>query len=154
MKYWIMKSEPTELSIDHLEKLPNQTIDWFGIRNYQARNFMRNIMQINDLAFFWHSSCQYPGIYGIVKIVTNAHPDATQFIANGEYYENKSTLENPRWWCVDVQFQKKLKYISISELRKHEYLQNLKFLQKGNRLSIMEITEQEWLYINNLAANS
>ncbi len=146
-----MKSEPSELSIDALEKLPNKTIEWFGIRNYLARNFMRNHMQINDLAFFWHSSCKNPGIYGVVKVVTLAHPETLQFIPSSEYYESKSTLENPRWWCVDVQFDKKLDYVSITELRCHKSLAHLKVLQKGNRLSITEITKEDWVYINNLS---
>jgi predicted RNA-binding protein with PUA-like domain len=153
MQYWLMKSEPGELSIDDLAQLPGQTIEWFGIRNYQARNFMRDQMQIGDLALFWHSSCKDPGIYGIVKIATMAHPDSFQFNPQSEYYEPSSTLEQPRWWCVDVQFVQKTPYLAISELRKFSQLQELKVLQKGNRLSITPVTKSEWLFIQDLINN-
>ena len=147
MQYWLMKSEPTELSIDDLAKLPNRTVEWFGVRNYQARNFMRDDMKKGDLALFWHSSCKEPGIYGIVKIVTAPHPDSTQFVADSPYYDPKSAVDNPRWWCVDVELQQKTRYLSIGALREHPELNNLQVLQKGNRLSITPIDPAEWAFI-------
>ena len=145
-----MKSEPSELSIDDLAKLPQQTVEWFGIRNYQARNFMRDQMKIGDLAFFWHSSCKFPGIYGVVEIATNVHPDSTQFDPNNEYYESKATSAKPIWWCVDVKLVKKTKYLAINQLRTYEQLDKMRVLQKGNRLSITPISQKEWDFINQL----
>jgi predicted RNA-binding protein with PUA-like domain len=150
MQYWLMKSEPSEVSIDDLSSFKQQTVEWFGIRNYQARNFMRDQMQLGDLAFFWHSSCKEPGIYGIVKIITKAHPDSLQFDLNSEYYEPKSTYDNPRWWCVDVQLVKKVKYVSIQDLRMYPQLNKMQVLQKGNRLSITKVAEHEWNFILDL----
>lgn len=150
MKYWLMKSEPGELSIDDLSNLPMQTVEWFGVRNYQARNFMRDEMQVGDLALFWHSSCANPGIYGIVRIVTPAHPDSTQYNIESEYYDGKSSSQNPRWFCVDVKFLCKTKYLSIKELRSYEKLMNMQVLQRGNRLSITPVTKEEWDFLNKL----
>ena len=147
MNYWLMKSEPGELSIDDVIKLPQQTVEWFGVRSYQARNFMRDDMQQGDLALFWHSSCKEPGIYGIVEVNQKAHPDSTQFNPNNEYYDAKSTDAKPLWWCVDVKFVKKTNYISIQELRKYPELSSMKVLQKGNRLSISPVSQLEWDFI-------
>ena len=143
-----MKSEPSECSIDDLAKLPNKSIEWFGVRNYQARNFMRDEMNEGDLVLFWHSSCKEPGIYGIAKVITKAHPDSTQFDINSEYYDPKSNVNSPRWWCVDVQLVKKTPFVSIEELRKHPELDSMQVLKRGNRLSITKVTEQEMKYIN------
>jgi predicted RNA-binding protein with PUA-like domain len=150
MQYWLIKSEPGEISIDDLAQLPDGTIEWFGIRNYQARNFMRDQMKIGDLAFFWHSSCKDPGIYGIVEIASRAHPDSQQFNPQSAYYDSRSTTEQPRWWCVDVKFLQKTCYLSISKLRAFPALQQLKVLQKGNRLSITPVTQEQWLFIQEL----
>jgi predicted RNA-binding protein with PUA-like domain len=150
MQYWLMKSEPGELSIDDLAKLPNKTVEWFGVRNYQARNFMRDEMKKGDLALFWHSSCKEPGIYGIVQVSTNPHPDSTQFIASSPYYDPKSAIDNPRWWCVDVQLQQKTKYISISALRECSELADLVVLQKGNRLSVTKVSALHWQILSKL----
>lgn len=150
MQYWLMKSEPGEVSIDHVIELPNQMVEWFGIRNYQARNFMRDMMQIGDKALFWHSSCKEPGIYGIVTIATEVHPETLQFLPDNEYYEPKSTPEKPLWWCIDVKFEKKTKFISIQELRKYPELENMRVLQRGNRLSITPVSKDEWDFIMNL----
>ena len=150
MQYWLMKSEPGEVSIDDAANFPNQSVEWFGIRNYQARNFMRDQMKIGDKALFWHSSCKEPGIYGIVEISTAAHPDSFQFDPANEYYEPKSTTEKAVWWCVDVKFVRKTKYISIQELRQHPELATMKVLQKGNRLSITPVTDEEWQFIMHL----
>ncbi len=150
MQYWLMKSEPSECSIDDLAKLPKQTIEWFGVRNYQARNFMRNEMQKGDWAIFWHSSCKEPGIYGIVEICDKAHPDSHQFDINSPYYDPTSKKDNPRWWCVDVKLVKKTKYISIAQLRGMPELSDMLVLQKGNRLSVTPVKSQHWALINSL----
>ncbi len=150
MKYWLMKSEPGEVSIDDVASLPDQTIEWFGIRNYQARNFMRDDMQVGDKVIFWHSSCKEPGIYGICTVATAVHPDSLQFDPGSDYYEAKSTTEKPIWWCVDVKFEKKTRYISIKELREYHELATMRVLQKGNRLSITPISESEWSFLNTL----
>ena len=152
MQYWLMKSEPGEVSIDDLKNFPNQTVEWFGIRNYQARNFMRDQMNPGDKAIFWHSSCKEPGVYGIVEVISKVHPDTTQFDPASEYYEPKATTEKPVWWCVDVKFVEKTRYISIQELRGYPELANMRVLQKGNRLSITPLSENEWQFIMNLAS--
>ncbi|MCE3267894.1 MAG: hypothetical protein K0R49_146 [Burkholderiales bacterium] len=145
-----MKSEPGELSIDDLANLPGKKIEWFGVRNYQARNFMRDEMKKGDLALFWHSSCKEPGIYGIVKIATSPHPDSTQFVVTSHYYDPKSNIENPRWWCVDVELLQKTCYISIGTLRNHPELGDLQVLQKGNRLSVTKVSAKHWQILNKL----
>jgi predicted RNA-binding protein with PUA-like domain len=152
MRCWLMKSEPADCSIDDLEKLPKQTVPWFGVRNYQARNFMRDDMQLGDLAFFYHSSCPEPGIAGIVKVSRLAYPDATQFDAKSKYFDPKSTRDNPRWVHVDVQLVKKLPLISLAELREQPALADLRILQRGNRLSITPVDEGHWHEVLRLAA--
>ncbi len=153
-KYWLIKSEPSELSIDDMVTLPNQTIEWFGIRNYQARNFMLNEMQEGDLALFWHSSCKEPGIYGIVSVVGQAHPDSHQFDVKSKYFDAKAKPDKPIWWCVDFKYIEKTKFISIKELRLYPELAKLQVLKKGNRLSISRISENEWVFIQKLLKNS
>ena len=148
MKYWLIKSEPSEFSIEDLSLRKNQTVEWFGVRNYQARNFMRNDMQIGDKAFFWHSSCKNPGIYGIVEVVSLAHPDSSQFDIDSDYYDPKSQKNDPRWWCVDVKLLSKTKYVPITALRANPKLAEMRVLQRGNRLSITPITSHEWEIIN------
>lgn len=146
MQYWLMKSEPDVYSIDDLKK--EKTDHWEGIRNYQARNFMRDEMRKGDLAFFYHSSCEEPGIVGIMKIHKTAYPDFTAFDPDEKYYDPKSDPENPRWLMVDVRYVRKLKRnISLKELKLHEALGNMRLLQRGNRLSITPISEKEWNYI-------
>jgi len=147
MRYWLMKSEPSEMSIDRLTTLPRQTVAWDGVRNYQARNFMRNQMQIGDLAFFYHSSCPQPGIVGIVVVSKLAYPDATQFDPSSKYFDAKSSQENPRWFNVEVTFQKKTRLFSLPELRSYSELTSMRILQKGNRLSITPIDPNEWEFI-------
>jgi predicted RNA-binding protein with PUA-like domain len=149
-RYWLMKSEPGEVSIDDVMRMPAQTVEWFGVRNYQARNFMRDQMAVGDKALFWHSSCKEPGVYGIVTIATAAHPDSLQFQPDSEYFEPKSTSEKPLWWCVDVTFESKTPYLSIQELRNYPCLAEMKVLQKGNRLSITPLSDSEWWFIQNL----
>ena len=144
IKYWLMKSEPTCFSIDDLEKRAQQTEPWDGVRNYQARNFLQ-AMQVGDQAFFYHSSCPTPGIVGIVKIVKSAYPDQTAWDTADHHYDPKSTPDNPRWACVDVQLVKKLKPgVSLDVLKKQPHLSAMRLLQKGNRLSIMPISAEEW----------
>ena len=135
------------MSIDSLAALPGQTVAWDGVRNYQARNFMRNQMQIGDLAFFYHSSCPQPGIAGIVQVSKLAYPDATQFDPNSKYFDAKSSLENPRWFNVEVTFLKKTRLLPLQELRTYPELSSMRILQKGNRLSITPIDPNEWEFI-------
>ena len=153
MQYWLMKSEPSEVSIDDLATFPQQTVEWFGIRNYQARNFMRDQMKIGDLAFFWHSSCKHPGIYGVVEISSPTHPDSLQFDPDSEYYEPKSTMDKPVWWCIDVKLVRKTKYLAIEQLRQYQELEKMRVLQRGNRLSITPVSLAEWNFINYLLDN-
>lgn len=117
MRYWLMKSEPDEASIDHLAHAPKKTLPWTGVRNYQARNFMRDQMQISDGVLFYHSSCPEPGIAGIAKVCSTAYPDLTQFDSKSPYYDAKSTQETPRWMLVDVEYVKKTPLISLAALR-------------------------------------
>jgi predicted RNA-binding protein with PUA-like domain len=148
MKYWLMKSEPTDFSIDDLEK--SKTIDWYGIRNYQARNFMRDDMSLGDQAFFYHSNCKTPGIVGIMEVYKLAYPDKLQFIKGHKYFDPKSDPENPRWLNVDVKFVKKTKLLGLQDIRSYNELKNMKILQRGNRLSITPVAPKEWNFINQL----
>ncbi len=147
MRYWLMKSEPSEVSIDDLAAKPDQTVAWDGVRNYQARNFMRNQMQLGDQTFFYHSSCEQPGIAGITTVSKLAYPDATQFNPKSKYYDPKSTPENPRWFNVEVKLVRKTRLVSLKELRSYPALANMRILQKGNRLSITPVDPSEWAFI-------
>lgn len=147
MRYWLMKSEPDEASIDDLAHAPHRTLPWTGVRNYQARNFMRDTMQIGDGVLFYHSSCPEPGIAGLAEVSSTAYPDPTQFDPKSPYYDAKSTQENPRWMLVDVVFQKKCALIPLAALREHEALADMRVLAKGNRLSITPVTTAEWNFI-------
>ena len=147
MRYWLMKSEPDEASIDDLANAPSRTLPWTGVRNYQARNFMRDTMQLGDGVLFYHSSCPEPGIAGLARVVSRAYPDPTQFDPKSDYFDPKSTRESPRWMLVDVEFVKKTRLISLGELRTHEQLADMRVLAKGNRLSITPVTEAEWRFI-------
>ena len=151
MRYWLMKSEPDELSIDGLAKLPRKTSPWTGVRNYTARNFMRDAMSVGDLAFFYHSSCPEPGIAGIVKVSAPAHPDPTQFDPKSEYYDPAASPENVRWMCVDVTFVEKTRLIPIAEMRAAKALAKMVTLKRGNRLSITPVTGGEWEAVLKLA---
>ena len=151
MNYWLMKSEPDVFSIDDLKNRPNQTEPWDGVRNYQARNMLRDDIKKGDLAFFYHSSCEVPGIVGIIETAKEGYPDPTAFIPKHRYYDPKSKPDNPAWYLVDVKFKRKLKrVIPLTELRDKKPLQNMKLLQKANRLSVMPITKKEWEYILSL----
>jgi predicted RNA-binding protein with PUA-like domain len=144
MRYWSMKSEPSDVSIDDLAKRANKTIAWYGVRNYQARNFMRDQMRIGDQVFFYHSSCKHPGIVGIAEVCKLAYPDTTQFDSNSKYFDPKATSEIPRWFNVDVRFVSKTRLIDIKELRSYPDLMGMRILQKGNRLSITPVDPAEW----------
>ncbi len=147
MRYWLMKSEPDEASIDDLSSAPERTLPWTGVRNYQARNFMRDTMRIGDGVLFYHSSCPEPGIAGLARVASTPYPDPTQFDPTSPYYDPKSKAEEPRWMLVDVKFVKKTPLISLAELRKHAELADMRVLAKGNRLSITPVTEAEWRFI-------
>lgn len=142
MKYWLMKSEPSEVSID--DALRIGAAPWFGVRNYQARNFMRDQMQLGDGVLFYHSSCEEPGVVGIAEVASTPYPDATQFDASSHYYDPKATPENPRWILVDVKAIRKTRVLSLAEMRTNEDLASMVVLQKGSRLSITPVTASEW----------
>lgn len=151
MKYWLFKSEPSTFSIDDLNNKPNKTEHWDGVRNYQARNFMRDNMKKGDLGFFYHSSCKEPGIAGIIKVVKESYPDFSALDPESKYFDPKSTKENPRWFMVDVKLIKKFnKIITLPDLRQCSKLKDLIILKPGNRLSITPVTENHWDIISKL----
>ena len=147
MRYWLMKSEPAEFSIDDLARAPRRGSAWFGVRNYQARNFMRDQMQMGDQVLFYHSSCPEPGIAGLAEICANAYPDETQFDRNSKYYDAKATRDHPRWVSVDVKFVRKTRLLGLAELREHRQLAGMRLLARGNRLSITPVDPDEWKLI-------
>ena len=147
MRYWLMKSEPDEVSIDDLAAMPKQTIAWFGVRNYQARNFMRDDMRVGDLAFFYHSSCPEPGIAGIVRVSKPAYTDASQFDRTSPYYDPKASRAKPRWLNVDVTLVEKTRLAPLAELRARPELSGMRVLQRANRLSITPVSAPEWMFI-------
>ena len=147
MPYWLIKTEPSSFGIDTLASLPRRTTRWDGVRNYQARNFMRDGMQIGDGVLFYHSSCPQPGIAGIAKVSSAPYPDPTQFDSTSHYYDPKSSPEKPRWLLVDVHFVKKTPLIPLAVLRDHAELADMQVLARGNRLSITPVTEAQWRFI-------
>jgi predicted RNA-binding protein with PUA-like domain len=147
MRYWLMKSEPDEFSIDDLARSARQTAPWFGVRNYQARNFMRDAMSPGDRVLFYHSSCAEPGIAGIAEVVSKPYPDATQFDLKSPYFDPKATREAPRWISVDVKYVRKTRVIVLEELRRHPELAAMRVLARGNRLSITPVEPGEWAFI-------
>ncbi|MBU6485460.1 MAG: EVE domain-containing protein [Betaproteobacteria bacterium] len=150
-RHWLMKSEPDELSIDDLARAPKRTTPWFGVRNYQARNFMRDDMRVGDLAFFYHSSCPEPGIAGIVEVSRLAYPDATQFDPKSAYFDAKATRNAPRWFNVDVKLVRKTRLVTLPELRAARGLEEMVILRRGNRLSITPVTAAEWKIVEKMA---
>ena len=147
MRYWLMKSEPDEFSIDDLATVPERTVAWFGVRNYQARNFMRDQMRLGDQVFFYHSSCPQPGIAGLATVSRQAYPDTTQFDRKSKYFDAKATPETPRWFNVDVKLKKKTRLVSLDELRLYPELARMRILQRGNRLSVTPVDPAEWEFI-------
>jgi predicted RNA-binding protein with PUA-like domain len=144
MAYWLMKSEPDEVSFDDLLAAPKQTLAWFGVRNYQARNFMRDGMQVGDGVLFYHSSCAVPGVAGLAEVVSAPYPDASQFDKKSPYFDPKATQEQPRWISVDVRAIKAGRYLPLSEMRTMAALEDMILLQKGSRLSITPVTAAQW----------
>jgi len=147
MPFWLMKSEPDEFGIDDLAAAPRKTTAWFGVRNYQARNFMLKQMQIGDKVFFYHSSCPEPGIAGIAQVSSAAYPDASQFDRRSPYFDAEAKRESPRWFNVDVQFVRKTRLVSLAELRGRRELSKMRTLARGNRLSITPVSADEWEFI-------
>jgi predicted RNA-binding protein with PUA-like domain len=147
MNYWLMKSEPDEFSIDDLARAPRQTTPWFGVRNYQARNYMRDHMKVGDGVLFYHSSCAVPGVAGIAKVASAAHPDESQFDRKGDYYDPKSKRDEPRWVLVDVKLVRKTRVMPLDEMRACPELARMVTLKRGNRLSITPVAEGEWKFI-------
>jgi predicted RNA-binding protein with PUA-like domain len=145
MNYWLMKSEPDVFGIDHLASRPKQTEHWDGVRNYQARNMLRDQMQVGDQVFFYHSNCKVPGIVGIAEIARAGYPDHTARNPDGKYYDPKSTAEKPIWYMVDVRLVRKLRRtISLEELKQRPELADMPLVRRGNRLSVMPVSLQEW----------
>ena len=142
--HWLMKSEPAEVSIDDLAHAPRQTLPWTGVRNYQARNFMRDAMQIGDGVLFYHSSCPAPGVAGIARVAGPAQADSTQFDSASPYFDPKSLPSAPRWLQIDVALVKKTRLLPLREMREASVLFSMQVLQRGNRLSITPVTRAEW----------
>ena len=148
MRYWLFKSEPEEFGIDDLNKKRSKTEHWDGVRNYQARNFMRDDMKIGDLGFFYHSNCDVPGIVGIVEVVKEGYVDHTAFDPDDKHYDPKSDPEKPRWFMVDVKFVERFPdTISLQQLKTNPKLADMRLVQKGNRLSVMPVEKKEWTAI-------
>ena len=148
MNYWLFKSEPDVFGMAHLRKKPKHTAHWDGVRNYQARNFMRDAMRVGDLGFFYHSSCPEPGIVGVVEIVRAGYPDHTAFDPDDPHYDPKSRREQPTWYMVDVHLKREFdNVIALQELKRHPALKDMKLLARGNRLSVMPVAKREWDYI-------
>ena len=149
-QYWLMKSEPSECSIDDLVRLGR--VPWFGVRNYQARNFMRDAMHVGDGVLFYHSSCPEPGVVGLCEVASSAYPDTTQFDPKSHYFDPKSTPEEPRWQHVDVKLVRKTRLLSLAEMRAAPALSSMITLRKGNRLSITPVTPAEWKAVSEMLA--
>jgi predicted RNA-binding protein with PUA-like domain len=145
--HWLMKSEPAEVSVDDALAAPDATVPWTGVRNYQARNFMRDQMRVDDGVLFYHSSCAEPGIVGIARVASTAYPDPTQFDRKSPYYDPASQPEPPRWLLVDVQVLRKTRTLGLAELRATPGLEDLLVLRKGNRLSITPVQARHWTAI-------
>ena len=154
MNYWLFKSEPDTFSVDDLARARRSTSPWDGVRNYQARNMMRDQMKVGDLGFFYHSSCDVPGIAGIVRIVRAGYPERAALDPKSRYFDDASDPANPRWYCVDVRLERKIEPpITLDTLRKHAHgaLAEMIILRRGNRLSVTPVTAEEWRFILSLA---
>lgn len=153
-QFWLMKSEPAECSIDDLAAAPKATVPWFGVRNYQARNFMRDGMRVGDGVLFYHSSCAEPGIAGLARVASGAYPDPTQFDPASPYFDAKSKAEAPRWLLVDVTLERKTPLLSLRAMRERPELATMGVLQKGSRLSITPVSPTEWAAVLRLLDHS
>jgi predicted RNA-binding protein with PUA-like domain len=156
MNYWLMKTEPSTFSIDDLAKAPKRTTCWDGVRNYQVRNMLRDQFAVGDLAFMYHSSCDIPGVVGVMKVVSKGYPDATAFDRTHAHYDPESDPKAPRWYMVDVRLEQRFsRVISLDELRRHVdgKLRDLLILKRGNRLSITPVSAAEWRFIGSLATS-
>jgi predicted RNA-binding protein with PUA-like domain len=149
-QYWLMKSEPGECSIDDLAAAPKKTVPWFGVRNYQARNYMRDQMRVGDGVLFYHSSCPEPGVAGLAAVASAPYPDETQFDKKSHYFDAKSARDNPRWSLVDVKLDRKTRLLSLAEMRETPALATMVVLKPGNRLSITPVTPAEWQALTKL----
>jgi predicted RNA-binding protein with PUA-like domain len=154
MRYWLMKSEPGECSVDDVATAPKKTVPWVGVRNYQSRNFMRDDMQPGDGVLFYHSSCPEPGVAGIAQVASRAYPDETQFDPKSHYYDAKSARDAPRWVHVDVKLVKKTRLLPLAEMRTVPALASMRLLQRGNRLSITPVSADEWHSVTQLLTAS
>jgi predicted RNA-binding protein with PUA-like domain len=154
MNYWLMKSEPDEVSIDDALGAPKKTVPWTGVRNYQARNYMRDHMRVGDGVLFYHSSCPEPGIAGIARVASTPYPDPTQFDRKSKYYDAKSTPESPRWMLVDVQAVRKVPLISLAQMRERPELEDMLVLKRGNRLSITPVEPRHWKAVEKLLSRN
>jgi predicted RNA-binding protein with PUA-like domain len=154
MNYWLMKSEPDECSIDDVLAAPGHVTPWTGVRNYQARNYMRDAMRLGDGVLFYHSSCPEPGIAGIAEVASPARPDPTQFDRKSDYYDPKAAPDKPRWFLVEVRALRKIPLVPLDALRNAKALQRMVTLRPGNRLSITPVSEPEWRYITSKLARS
>ena len=152
MNYWLMKSEPSECSIDDLAAAPSKTVPWVGVRSYQARNFMRDQMRIGDGVLFYHSSCPEPGIAGLAEVASAAYPDATQFDPDSHYFDAKASPQDPRWLHVDVRLVRKTGLLALQSMRAAPTLLDMLVLRRGNRLSITPVTAGEWKAVLDLLA--
>jgi predicted RNA-binding protein with PUA-like domain len=151
MSYWLMKSEPSVFSIDDLMQRESQREPWDGVRNYQARNMMRDQMKVGDDVFFYHSNCEIPGIVGIARIASESYPDPTQFMPGHAHFDPKSKPEHPSWYLVEVAFVRKLnRVIPLSELKERAELKDFPLVRRGNRLSVMPVSGPEWTFILSL----
>ena len=151
MNYWLMKSEPNAFSIDDLEKMPQQTEHWDGVRNYQARNMLRDDMNIGDQVFFYHSNCATPGIVGVMEVVRAGYPDHTAFDPQSKYFDPQSHPDKPRWFMVDIKYLRHTRRVMpLAELKQQPALENMPLVRKGNRLSIMPVSKQEWDFIHQI----
>lgn len=150
MRYWLMKSEPSDVSVDDVAAMPKQTVPWYGVRNFQARNYMYKEMEMGDGVLFYHSSCPEPGIVGFAEVASKPYPDATQFDPKSPYFDEKSRREKPRWMNVDVHFVRKTRLFALAAMRVDPALADMIVLKRGNRLSITPVSAAEWRHITHL----